>query len=102
MGTSTRIGKKNIEIKKITKQSSKFVIFSKRHKGMFKKAQELQSKTGTSIALVVFSLANRPYTYGDLSLIDAVGESSTSQVEVVMPTILLVMQFKPVVGCYSW
>ncbi|KAL2483449.1 agamous-like MADS-box protein AGL61 [Forsythia ovata] len=78
MGTGTRTGKKKIEIKKITKQSSKMVTFSKRRKGLFKKAQELQSKTGTSIALIVFSPANRPYTHGDLSLIDAVGGSSAA------------------------
>ncbi|XP_070003264.1 agamous-like MADS-box protein AGL28 [Nicotiana sylvestris] len=52
MGT----GKKKIEIKKITKESSKMVTFSKRRKGLFKKAVELQSKTsGTQVAILVFS-----------------------------------------------
>nr|XP_009593982.1 agamous-like MADS-box protein AGL23 [Nicotiana tomentosiformis] len=52
MGT----GKKKIEIKKITKESSRMVTFSKRRKGLFKKAVELQSKTiDTQVAILVFS-----------------------------------------------
>ncbi|XP_070040723.1 agamous-like MADS-box protein MADS1 [Nicotiana tomentosiformis] len=61
MGT----GKKKIEIKKITKESSRMVTFSKRRKGLFKKAVELQSKTiDTQVAILVFSPTGKPYTYG--------------------------------------
>ncbi|KAL2482564.1 agamous-like MADS-box protein AGL61 [Forsythia ovata] len=48
-------GRRKIEIKKITKQSSKNVTFSKRRKGLFKKAEEIQSKAGASISIVVES-----------------------------------------------
>ncbi|PHT41237.1 Agamous-like MADS-box protein AGL17 [Capsicum baccatum] len=41
MGT----GKKKIEIQKITKETSRMVTFSKRRKGLFKKAKELESMT---------------------------------------------------------
>ncbi|XP_019237490.1 PREDICTED: MADS-box transcription factor 23-like [Nicotiana attenuata] len=61
MGT----GKKKIEIKKITKESSRMVTFSKRRKGLFKKAVELESKTsGVQVAVLVFSPTGKPYTCG--------------------------------------
>ncbi|KAL2532133.1 MADS-box domain-containing protein [Abeliophyllum distichum] len=75
-------GRRKIEIKKITKQSSKNVTFSKRRKGLFKKAEEIQSKAGASISIVVFSPANRPYTQGDLSLFDAVDGCSAAKTTV--------------------
>lgn len=82
MGT----GKKEIKNKKITKELSRMVTFSKRRKGLFKKAEELHSKTGANVAIIVLSPAGRPYVYGDANLIDAAlnaclngtGSSSTS------------------------
>ncbi|CAN4111234.1 unnamed protein product [Withania somnifera] len=63
MGT----GKKKIEIQKITKETSRMVTFSKRRKGLFKKAKELELMTGSRIASVVFSPTGRPYTCGDVN-----------------------------------
>ncbi|KAK3036633.1 hypothetical protein RJ639_030202 [Escallonia herrerae] len=40
------------------------VTFSKRRKGLFKKADELHSKTGANVAVLVFSAAGRPYPHG--------------------------------------
>lgn len=57
-------GKRKIAIEKIVNEQSRMVTFSKRRKGLFKKAQELNSKTGSSIALLVLSKAGRPYVYG--------------------------------------
>lgn len=62
MGT----GKKKIETKKISKESSRKVAFSKRRKGLFKKAVELESMTGAQVAILVFSQAGKPYTCGDV------------------------------------
>ncbi|KAK6777323.1 hypothetical protein RDI58_024040 [Solanum bulbocastanum] len=62
MGT----GKKKIEIEKIIKETSRMVTFSKRRKGLFKKAKELESMTGSRVASVVFSPTGRPYTCGDV------------------------------------
>ncbi|PHT74994.1 hypothetical protein T459_22275 [Capsicum annuum] len=62
MGT----GKKKIEIQKITKETSRMVTFSKRRKGLFKKAKELESMTGCRIASVVFSPTGKPYICGDV------------------------------------
>ncbi|KAI5660249.1 hypothetical protein M9H77_29042 [Catharanthus roseus] len=64
-------GKKKIEIKKIEKESRRMVTFSKRRKGLFKKADELCSKTGAKIAIVVISASGKPYPYGDIEAIDA-------------------------------
>ncbi|KAK6804796.1 hypothetical protein RDI58_002580 [Solanum bulbocastanum] len=63
MGT----GKKKIEIEKIIKETSRMVTFSKRRKGLFKKAKELESMTGSRVASVVFSPTGRPYTCGDVN-----------------------------------
>ncbi|KAK4339554.1 hypothetical protein RND71_041016 [Anisodus tanguticus] len=63
MGT----GKKKIEIEKITKETSRMVTFSKRRKGLFKKAKKLESMTGSRVASVVFSPTGRPYTCGDVN-----------------------------------
>ncbi|XP_059310634.1 MADS-box protein SVP-like [Lycium ferocissimum] len=63
MGT----GKKKIEIQKITKETSRMVTFSKRRKGLFKKAKELESMTGSRVASVVFSPTGKPYTCGDVN-----------------------------------
>ncbi|KAM3290459.1 agamous-like MADS-box protein AGL61 [Capsicum chacoense] len=63
MGT----GKKKIEIQKITKQTSRMATFSKRRKGLFKKAKEFESMTGSRVASIVFSSSGRPYTCGDVN-----------------------------------
>lgn len=58
-------GRKKIEIKKIENNSSRKVAFSKRRKGMFKKASELCRLCGAEIAVIVFSPKGRPYSFGD-------------------------------------
>ncbi|WMV11825.1 hypothetical protein MTR67_005210 [Solanum verrucosum] len=62
MGT----GKKKIEIEKIIKETSRMVTFSKRRKGLFKKAKEFESMTGSRVASIVLSPTGRPYTCGDV------------------------------------
>ncbi|KAK3002698.1 hypothetical protein RJ639_019937 [Escallonia herrerae] len=63
MGT----GKKKIEIKKKEKESDRMVTFSKRRRGLFKKAHELHTKTGAEVAILVFSPAGNPYSHGEPS-----------------------------------
>ncbi|XP_060215404.1 agamous-like MADS-box protein AGL61 [Lycium barbarum] len=62
MGT----GKKKIEIKQIIKEGSRMVTFSKRRKGLFKKASQLESMTNARVAIVVFSPTGKPYTCGNV------------------------------------
>ncbi|XP_049347718.1 uncharacterized protein LOC125812238 [Solanum verrucosum] len=70
------IGKKKIDIKKIASDSSRKVTLSKRRTGLFKKARELETKSGERIALLVFSPSGRLYTSGDVSLFENNGFSS--------------------------
>ncbi|KAJ8540263.1 hypothetical protein K7X08_030182 [Anisodus acutangulus] len=58
---------KKIEIKQIIKEASRMVTFSKRRKGLFKKASQLESMTGARVAIVVFSPTGKPYTCGDVN-----------------------------------
>nr|AIZ95375.1 MADS29 [Erycina pusilla] len=60
-------GRKKIEIKLIEKEESRQVCFSKRRKGLFKKASELCTLCGAEVAIVLFSLKGKPYYFGDPS-----------------------------------
>ncbi|KAI3830646.1 hypothetical protein MKW92_011918 [Papaver armeniacum] len=62
-------GRKKIKIEKIKDKSRLQVTFSKRRKGLFKKATELSVLTGSQVALIAFSPAGRPYVCGNPDLI---------------------------------
>jgi len=55
--------RKRIQIKKIDNISSRQVTFSKRRKGLFKKAQELSTLCDADIALIVFSATSKLFDY---------------------------------------
>ncbi|KAF7826595.1 agamous-like MADS-box protein AGL62 [Senna tora] len=57
-------GRQKIPIEKIPKKSNLQVTFSKRRSGLFKKASELCTLCGVEIALVVFSPANKAFSFG--------------------------------------
>ncbi|KAK6932231.1 Transcription factor, MADS-box [Dillenia turbinata] len=58
------MGKRKIEIKKITEKSKLMVTFSKRRQGLMSKSAELSRVSGAQIALIVTSPANKFFTYG--------------------------------------
>ncbi|XP_057419916.1 MADS-box protein AGL24-like isoform X2 [Lotus japonicus] len=60
--------RKRIQIKKIDNISSRQVTFSKRRKGLFKKAQELSTLCDADIALIVFSATNKLFEYASSSI----------------------------------
>uniref|UniRef100_A0ACD5UQ38 Uncharacterized protein n=1 Tax=Avena sativa TaxID=4498 RepID=A0ACD5UQ38_AVESA len=64
-------GRKKIPMKLIEDTNRLQVCFSKRRKGLVKKAFELSVLCGAQVGLIVFSPAGKPYTYGHGSL-DAV------------------------------
>ncbi|CAJ2678166.1 MADS-box protein JOINTLESS-like [Trifolium pratense] len=66
--------RKKIEIKKIDNISSRQVTFSKRRKGLFKKAQELSTLCDADIALMVFSATGKLFEYASTSSIEQVIE----------------------------
>lgn len=51
-------------MKLIADENARTVTFSKRRAGLFKKATELSVLCGTQIALIVFSLGGRAYSFG--------------------------------------
>ncbi|KAL6288940.1 hypothetical protein Pyn_26372 [Prunus yedoensis var. nudiflora] len=57
-------GRQKIPIAKIAKSSNLQVTFCKRRSGLFKKASELCTLCGVEIAIVVFSPANKPFSFG--------------------------------------
>ncbi|KAH0464098.1 hypothetical protein IEQ34_006884 [Dendrobium chrysotoxum] len=61
-------GRKKIEIKRIDKEANRQVCFSKRRQGLFKKANELCTLCGAEVAIIVFSIAGKPYSFGHPSV----------------------------------
>lgn len=57
-------GKRNTEIKKIENKSARYVCFSKRRKGLIKKAQQYHKISGSLIAVLVLSPTGRSYAHG--------------------------------------
>ncbi|CAH2037193.1 unnamed protein product [Thlaspi arvense] len=69
--TKTSRGRQKIEIKEIDVVSKRHVTFSKRRRGLFKKAAELSVLTGAKIAVITFSQCGRIYSFGHVdTLID--------------------------------
>ncbi|CAA2962958.1 agamous-like MADS-box AGL62 [Olea europaea subsp. europaea] len=61
-------GKRKIEIQKIDKKTSLQVSFSKRRKGLFKKVAKTRVLGGTDIAILIQSLGNKFFTFGEPSV----------------------------------
>ncbi|KAK9941745.1 hypothetical protein M0R45_007440 [Rubus argutus] len=57
-------GRQKIPIAKIAKRTNLQVTFSKRRSGLFKKASELCTLCGVEVAIIVFSPAKKPYSFG--------------------------------------
>ncbi|KAM1031162.1 hypothetical protein FF1_034939 [Malus domestica] len=57
-------GRQKIAIAKIPKRNNLQVAFSKRRSGLFKKASELCTLCGVEIVIIVFSPANKPFSFG--------------------------------------
>ncbi|KAJ0011390.1 hypothetical protein Pint_33422 [Pistacia integerrima] len=55
--------RQKIEIKKIANPSARQVTFSKRRRGLFKKAQELSTLCDAEIAVMVFSTTGKLFEY---------------------------------------
>ena len=58
-----KITRKKIQIKKIDSTAARQVTFSKRRRGLFKKAYELSTLCDAEIALMVFSATGKLFEY---------------------------------------
>ncbi|KAF8402313.1 hypothetical protein HHK36_013267 [Tetracentron sinense] len=83
------MGRRKLEMKKIECLKARQVCFTKRRKGLFKKAFDLSAISGLDIAAVVFSPAEKPFVFGNLErLLDlhfhfpCNGSSSSSSSEI--------------------
>ncbi|GJR21167.1 MADS-box protein SVP-like protein [Tanacetum coccineum] len=67
-----RMVRQKTQIKKIENLASRQVTFSKRRRGLFKKAHELSTLCDVDMALIVFSATGKLFHYSPLSSIDLV------------------------------
>ncbi|KAL4614920.1 hypothetical protein ACB092_07G087600, partial [Castanea dentata] len=58
-----KMTRKKIQIKKIDNTTARQVTFSKRRRGLFKKAYELSTLCDAEIALMVFSATGKLFDY---------------------------------------
>ncbi|KAK6912356.1 Transcription factor, MADS-box [Dillenia turbinata] len=58
------LGRQKIEIAKIEKKNHLQVTFSKRRSGLFKKASELCTLCGVEVVIIVFSPAEKAFSFG--------------------------------------
>ncbi|KAK3035965.1 hypothetical protein RJ639_031138 [Escallonia herrerae] len=61
-------GRKKIEMKMIRDENARRITFSKRRSGLFKKASELSTLCGIEIAIIVFSLGGKAFSFGHPSV----------------------------------
>lgn len=111
--------RQKIEIKKIVNPSARQVTFSKRRRGLFKKAQELSTLCDAEIAVIVFSTTGKLFEYcssrflSHLSLILLIYDSYVkcslihSYDSILhlflfwLPTSVKEIHFFPSIGCFS-
>jgi hypothetical protein len=62
------LGRRKIDIKPIKCMEARHVCFSKRREGLNKKASELCALTGAKVAVIVYSPAGKPYSFGHPSV----------------------------------
>lgn len=61
---NSSMGRQKIEIKKLEKEESRFVCFSKRKEGILSKASELSTLCGVQVVVLMESPKGSPYTFG--------------------------------------
>lgn len=64
MAKNSNMGRKKIKMTKIAQKSHLQVTFSKRRAGVFKKASELCTLCGVDVSIIVFSPADKLYSFG--------------------------------------
>ncbi|XVE95190.1 hypothetical protein REPUB_Repub02eG0074900 [Reevesia pubescens] len=67
------MAREKIKIKKIDNVTARQVTFSKRRRGLFKKAEELSVLCDAEVALIVFSATGKLYEYANTSVKDILG-----------------------------
>ncbi|CAL5189072.1 unnamed protein product [Lathyrus oleraceus] len=62
------MAREKIQIKKIENATARQVTFSKRRRGLFKKAEELSVLCDADVALIIFSSTGKLFEYSNLSM----------------------------------
>lgn len=72
----TRMAREKIKIKKIDNITARQVTFSKRRRGLIKKAEELAVLCDAEVALIIFSATGKLFEYASSSMSDILGKYS--------------------------
>ncbi|CAA3016148.1 MADS-box SVP-like isoform X1 [Olea europaea subsp. europaea] len=84
--------RQKIQIKKIDNLTARQVTFSKRRRGVFKKAQELSTLCDAEIALIVFSATGKLFHYSSSSMMELIerhGRQSENSSKLGQPSLQL-------------
>lgn len=68
------MAREKIKIKKIDNITARQVTFSKRRRGLFKKAAELSVLCDAEVALIIFSATGKLFEYASSSMEDILGK----------------------------
>ena len=64
-----KMAREKIKIKKIDNTTARQVTFSKRRRGLFKKAEELSILCDADVALIIFSATGKLFEYSNIRFI---------------------------------
>ncbi|CAA3032339.1 MADS-box SVP-like isoform X1 [Olea europaea subsp. europaea] len=76
---TVKMVRQKIQIKKIDNLTARQVTFSKRRRGVFKKAQELSTLCDAEIALIVFSATGKLFHYSSSSMMELIERHRQSE-----------------------
>ncbi|XP_059448072.1 MADS-box protein JOINTLESS-like isoform X1 [Corylus avellana] len=81
--------RRKIQIKKIDNTTARQVTFSKRRRGLFKKAMELSTLCDAEIALIVFSSTGKLFHYASSSMQQVIGRQNIHSKNLDQPSLEL-------------
>ncbi|XP_059445697.1 MADS-box protein JOINTLESS-like isoform X2 [Corylus avellana] len=84
--------RRKIQIKKIDNTTARQVTFSKRRRGLFKKAMELSTLCDAEIALIVFSSTGKLFHYASSSMQQVIGRQNMHSKNLDQPSLELQLE----------
>ncbi|TYG83235.1 hypothetical protein ES288_D01G153300v1 [Gossypium darwinii] len=92
------MAREKIKIKKIDNLTARQVTFSKRRRGLFKKAEELSVLCDAEVALIIFSATGKLFEFASSSMKDKLGRYNLHSNKLDQPSLELQMRGEDLQG----